>query len=180
MSSEFLIQRIQLPALGLDQMQAEARKSGYRFLDTLLDEWVSGENRFDRAGEVLCGHFDSGLLVAVGGLNQDPFLKDPKVGRIRRVYVKEVWRNRGIGGALLDTLLNFALEHFWSVRLRTENPNAARLYERRGFAPIESATATHMLHLNAIPKRFVTPSVHRHDPAIRRSPTPPRHSPTNQ
>ena len=148
MSSGFLIQRIQLPAPGLDQMQAEARKDGYRFLDTLLDEWADGKNRFDGAGEVLCGHFDSGLLIAVGGLNQDQFLGDPKVGRIRRVYVRQAWRNCGIGGALLDTLLGHAIAHFSSVRLRAENSNAARLYERRGFVPIDSSTATHILRFN--------------------------------
>lgn len=149
MSSGFLIERIHLPAPGLDQMQAEARKEGYRFLDTLLDEWVGGQNRFDSAGEVLCGHLDSGLLIAVGGLNQDQFLRDPKVGRIRRVYVRQAWRNCGIGGALLDTLLSYAIAHFSSVRLRAINSDAARLYERRGFVPINSSTATHILCFNA-------------------------------
>ena len=143
------IQRIQIPVPGLAQLQSEARDEGYRFLDTLVHEWVSGENRFDRKGEVLCGHFDGALLVAVGGLNQDPFLTDPSVGRIRRLYVRQGWRNHGIGGALLDTLVRFAEEHFCSVRLRAESMNAARLYERRGFIPIQSPSATHILHLRA-------------------------------
>ena len=85
MSSEVLIQRIQLPAPGLDQMQAEARKDAYRFLETLLDEWVGGKNRFDGPGEVLCGHFDSGLLIMNEALAMPPertngadFIRRPK------------------------------------------------------------------------------------------------------
>lgn len=129
-------------------MQAEARKEGYNFLETLVNEWLSGENCFNAPGEILCGHLDNGLIVAVGGLNRDPFLADPKVGRIRRVYVREAWRNRGIGGALLDTLLTAARQSFLTVRLRAENVRAASLYERKGFVPIRDESATHMLHLN--------------------------------
>jgi GNAT superfamily N-acetyltransferase len=143
-----LIQRIQLPAPGIEQMQAEARSEGYRFLETLVEEWLSGRNRFDAPGEMLCGHLDAGILTAVGGLNRDPFLDDPAVGRIRRVYVRRPWRNRGIGGALLDTLLSAASGNFHIVRLRAENPAAARLYERKGFLTIQSPSATHALHLD--------------------------------
>jgi GNAT superfamily N-acetyltransferase len=141
-----LIQRIQLPAPGIEQMQAEARSEGYNFLETLVEEWLSGRNRFDAPGELLCGHLDDGILAAVGGLNRDPFLADPAVGRIRRVYVRPAWRNRGIGGALLDTLLGAAADNFRVVRLRVENPAAARLYERKGFLTVQSPSATHALH----------------------------------
>lgn len=149
MAAKILIEQIQLPAPGLEQMRTEAGQKGYRFLETLLQEWVSGENRFDAGGERLCGHFDGGVLVAVGGLNRDPFLGDPTVARIRRVYVRQAWRNRGIGGALLDTLLCAARENFRSVRLRAENSSAIRLYERKGFTRIESPSATHILHFES-------------------------------
>ena len=148
MAAVVWIQRIELPAPGIEQMQAEARCEGYQFLQTLVSEWVSGENRFDAAGEILCGHLAQGVLVAVGGLNCDPFLADRRVGRIRRLYVRRAWRNKGIGGALLDTLLGVARQSFGSVRLRAENPQAARLYERKGFIQLPSATATHILHFH--------------------------------
>lgn len=69
-----LIQQINLPIDGIKQMEVEALDEGYRFLDTLVSEWVTGANRFDTPGEVLCGHLDSCALVAIGGLNRDPFL----------------------------------------------------------------------------------------------------------
>jgi GNAT superfamily N-acetyltransferase len=142
------IEKIKLPVPGLERLQSEARDEGYRFIDTLVEEWARAKNRFDAPGEALCGHADQGLLVAVGGLNVDPFAGRPDMGRIRRVYVRHAWRNKGIGRALVRALVDDARNHFRCVRLRAENTGAARLYERIGFAPISSPTATHMLVFN--------------------------------
>ncbi|MFY9853477.1 MAG: GNAT family N-acetyltransferase, partial [Terracidiphilus sp.] len=90
-------------------------------------------------------HLDQGLIVAVGGLNCDPFAGRPDIGRIRRVYVRAAWRNRGIGRALVAALVDAARQKFNCVRLRAENASAARLYERMGFASIVSQDATHIL-----------------------------------
>jgi len=146
------IQKIELPALGLKRLQSEATAEGYDFVQTLTEEWASAENRFDAPGEILCGHLDQGLLVAVGGLNCDPFAGRPDVGRIRRVYVRPAWRNKGIGRALVVSLIEQARTHFRCVRLRAENAEAARLYERIGFAPIANPDATHILILNPPPQ----------------------------
>jgi GNAT superfamily N-acetyltransferase len=139
------IRKIELPIPGLERLRQEACDEGYDFLDTLVEEWASAANRFDGPGEVLCGYVDQGLLVAVGGLTLDPFAGRPDMGRIRRVYVKSVWRNRGIGRALVSALVNHARRYFSCVRLRAENALAARLYESMGFSPIESPDATHIL-----------------------------------
>jgi GNAT superfamily N-acetyltransferase len=139
------IQRIELPYPGLDELQAEARAEGYDFIDTLAEDWASGENRFDGPGETFCGALDCGELIAVGGLNADPFAGRADMGRIRRVYVRAAWRNKGIGRALVTALVAQAQKHFSCVRLRAESADAARLYERMGFAPIVSPDATHVL-----------------------------------
>ncbi len=139
------ISKIELPISGLERLQSEARAEGYRFIDTLVEEWVSAQNRFDAPGEALCGHLEDGLLVAVGGLNLDPFAGRPDMGRIRRVYVRQAWRNQGIGRALVTALVNEARACFHRVRLRAENADAARLYERIGFVPISSPDATHII-----------------------------------
>jgi len=96
---------------------------------------------------MLCGHLDQGQLVAVGGLNLDPFAGRPDMGRVRRVYVRAAWRGQGIGCALVTRLVEDARKSFSCVRLRAENADAARLYERIGFAPIASPDATHILIL---------------------------------
>jgi GNAT superfamily N-acetyltransferase len=140
-----LIRSIALPVAGLEELRADAAREGYTFLDRLAEEWASGANRFDGSGEVLCGCLDGGNLVAVGGVNRDPFLDDPRIGRIRRVYVRPAWRNHKLGTALVLWLLDFARPSFEVVRLRAENPGAARLYERLGFLRIDDPNATHIL-----------------------------------
>ncbi|HEY1502476.1 MAG TPA: GNAT family N-acetyltransferase [Acidobacteriaceae bacterium] len=143
------IHAITLPIPGIDELQAEANAEGYNFIDTLLEDWSTGENRFDGPGEILMGSIERDSLIAVGGLNLDPFARNPAIGRIRRVYVRSVWRNLGTGRALMTALIDHASQHFNSVRLRAENPGAARLYERLGFRPINDPNATHILLLSA-------------------------------
>ena len=139
------IQKIKLPIPGIESLLMEGQEEGYDFIQTLTDDWASGENRFDGPGETLCGHLDQGLVVAVGGLNCDPFAGRPDTGRIRRVFVRRAWRNKGVGRALVSALIDEAQSHFRCVRLRAENEDAARLYERMGFVPIADPDATHIL-----------------------------------
>ena len=139
------IQKIKLPIPGIESLLMEGQEEGYDFIQTLADDWASGENRFDGPGETLCGHLDQGLVVAVGGLNCDPFAGRPDTGRIRRVFVRRAWRNKGVGRALVSALIDEARSHFRCVRLRAENEDAARLYERMGFVPIADPDATHIL-----------------------------------
>ena len=60
-----------------------ARVEGFSFVDRLLTEWSSGKNQFSKPGEKLFGVYRETELVAVGGLNQDAYLADEKVGRLR-------------------------------------------------------------------------------------------------
>ena len=144
-SSSIAIQKIALPVPGIDALQAEAREEGYDFIETLVEEWASGVNRFAREGEILYGAFDDGVLAAIGGVTLDPYAGDPDTGRVRRVFVRPGWRNRGVGGRLVTALVEHARLHFLHVHLRAENSNAARLYERLGFLPIADPHATHRL-----------------------------------
>jgi GNAT superfamily N-acetyltransferase len=139
------IQQIALPIKGIESLRLEAQREGYNFLDTLVEEWASGVNRFNKRGEIFLGCFDKGLLVAVGGVTIDPFTASPEIGRIRRVYVRSAWRGQGVGTALMKALMAASVRSFSSVRLRAENDNAARLYERLGFVPICDSNATHLL-----------------------------------
>jgi GNAT superfamily N-acetyltransferase len=139
------ILKIELPVPGIELLAAEAREEGYDFIETLVEQWANAENRFDAPGEGLLGHLRDGLLVAVGGLSVDPFAARPDMGRIRRVYVRPAWRNKGVGRALVSALVDRARTHFSCVRLRAENAKAARLYESMGFSLTQSPDATHIL-----------------------------------
>ena len=139
------LRRITLPLPGLAALTAEADARGFQFLTTLEQEWQTGANRFSAPGEGLFGGFKGTDLIAIGGLNRDPFLNDPTVGRIRRVYVRADSRRLGVGTQLVKQLLAEARPHFQSVRLRAVTPDAARLYETLGFRPILDPHATHIL-----------------------------------
>ena len=116
---------------------------GFRFLVRLREELASGANRFDGEGEVLLGAWRGEELVAVGGLNRDPYSGDPRAGRIRHVYVLPSARRAGAGRALVRELIDRAGAWFDELVLRTDTAEAARFYEALGFRPereIDGAT----------------------------------------
>ena len=136
------------PIDGLDAWLAESEAAESRILRRLLDEWASGVNRFDRPGETLLGAWVGGRLVGVCGLNVDPHADEAGVGRVRHLYVLSAFRRLGVGRALVAAIVAAAGGRFDTLRLRTSNPAAARLYEALGFRECASvAHATHVMEL---------------------------------
>jgi GNAT superfamily N-acetyltransferase len=86
--------------------------------------------------------------VGVCGLNVDPYLDDPRVGRVRNVYVLATSRGRGIGRRLVGQAIAASRGHFDRLRLRGEEPGPARLYESLGFRACAGIpNCTHVLEL---------------------------------
>ena len=110
-----------------------AQAEGYRFLNRLVQDLESGENRFDKSGEALFGVYESNELIAVGGLNVDPYSVDKRVGRVRRVYVKPSHRRRGVGALLLKAIVEQAKGRFDTLHLRTDTEAASAFYCSLGF-----------------------------------------------
>jgi len=125
-------------------LNLDAAAEGFLFLDRLVEDWISGGNRFDKTGECLLGVAMGDDLVGVGGLNRDPYDPTGSMGRIRHVYVAPDYRRHGIGRVLLHALLAEAAPHYTIVRLRTDSRDAAAFYAGLGFVPVASETATHM------------------------------------
>lgn len=135
----------------------ESRREGFRFLGRLRAEFEDGTNRFDAPGEALLGGYRGSKLVAVGGFNRDPYAAEPRVGRLRHLYVSRAFRDTGIGRALVEALVAVSRPHFDVLRLRTDTPAAARFYEASGFTPAASPHATHhRLLTNAAPGAAAT------------------------
>ena len=134
---------VELPA-AFERLVAASEGEGFEFVRRLEREWHSGANRFERPGEVLLAASVSGELVAIGGLNVDPYLSDPNVGRVRHVFVAPSWRDAGVGSALVLAILAAGLPHFSRIRLRTANARSNIFYERLGFERLgDDPTATH-------------------------------------
>lgn len=147
MAQEPVIARVDgLPPDRFAEMLAESEASGYRFLRRVADEWEAGVNRFARPGEALLVAEVDRRWVGICGLNIDPYLGDPGIGRVRNVYVLADCRRAGIGRRLVEEAIAAARGHFRTLRLRGEEPGPAKLYESLGFRPCRGVPdCTHLL-----------------------------------
>jgi GNAT superfamily N-acetyltransferase/2'-5' RNA ligase len=123
---------------------AESEGAGLRLVRRLVDDWASGANRFDRPGEAFFVAVQDGRVIGVCGLNVDPYAGIARVGRVRHLYVLTAHRRRGVGRSLVQAVVEAAGDRFDELRLRTQDPAAARLYECLGFvACTDAAASTH-------------------------------------
>jgi GNAT superfamily N-acetyltransferase len=127
---------------------AESELEEWRFVRRLADEWALGTNRFDRPGEVLFVARMDRSTIGVCGLNADPYTADETTGRVRRLYVLRAYRGRGVDTQLVRAVIAAATGQFQRLRVRTENPEACRLYQQLGFQLVAGvADCTHSLDL---------------------------------
>ena len=123
--------------VALETLRAESVVEGYKFVARLCDEWRSGLNRFGASGEGLFVAQDLAGIVGVCGLNRDPYVHDPSIGRVRHLYVHPSYRRQGIGRALVRTVMEAARIRFRMLRLKT-TPAAESFYRSLGFQCISS------------------------------------------
>ena len=133
----------------LNHLVEESREEGFRFLERLVNDYREVTNTFSRQGECLFGVKDEGKLIAVGGLNRDPFSGDQHTGRLRRFYVSGDYRRAGIGRALVKRILKEAGVDFDIIVLNTDTEQADQFYRSLGFLKDNKfQNATHYIFLN--------------------------------
>ncbi|HET9925685.1 MAG TPA: GNAT family N-acetyltransferase [Methylomirabilota bacterium] len=144
-----IIERLsELPSEAFGPLVAESEQAGLRFVHRLVEEWASGRNRFERPGEACFAALVDGRIVGVCGLNVDPYTAEPRVGRVRHLYVLSAYRKLGVGERLVGEVIAAGRGQFGILRLRTQNEAAARLYERMGFRRCaDLADCTHLMEL---------------------------------
>jgi len=137
-----------LPRDELLPLLEESKRMGFRFVERLIAEWESGENRFDKDGEALFIARDDKRVVGICGINIDPYLGDPQVGRVRHLYVIAKERRKGVGRELVQRVIEEARRHFLYLRLRAANEDSYRFYSALGFASVYGyENCTHFLDL---------------------------------
>jgi GNAT superfamily N-acetyltransferase len=138
----------QLPIKDLVPLVEESYQQGHEFLDRLISEYADGTNQFKKPGEGLFGVYFDQQLVAIGGLNRDPYLSEPDIGRVRHLYVLSAWRKQGIGKQLVQAIIAAAKGRFRLLTLRTFSADADGFYRAIGFqTKPEIDGATHHLIL---------------------------------
>jgi GNAT superfamily N-acetyltransferase len=139
-----VIQRVLtgLPA-GFAILRDESRAEGHTHMDWLATDWDTGANRFNAAGEALLSAFVGGTLAGIGGITVDS--ADPAVLRMRRFYVRLVFRRHGVGRRLADALVTKARRATNCVVLNAQTEQASRFWEAQGFVPDAHNGHTHIL-----------------------------------
>ena len=117
-------------------LAAIAEADGHRNINTLISEFEIGVNCFDKSGEALFGAYNDSTIVAIGGINIDPFEDREVVARVRRVFVAPSARRRGIASVLMDEIEGAARGLFPKIQLYTSSAAASQFYVTRGYSPV--------------------------------------------
>jgi GNAT superfamily N-acetyltransferase len=128
----------------MDELRAEADAEGVRNQRMLQRDFLSGEERFEKPGEVLLACYDGEVLVGVGGLTVEPD-RSVRAMRLRRVYVRKAWRKRGVGRLLGEALMKRGFETTDLLTLNAGVPDADKFWEALGFSRVVHETRTHEL-----------------------------------
>ena len=139
----------QLPLPDLQPLLKESQDQGFNFLEWLAREFEDGKNQFDNPGEALFAVYRGSQMIAIGGLNRDPYLRESNVGRVRRVYVLSSWRRKGIGRSLMQQIITEAKLHYRLLTLRTFDEPADEFYCALGFKKdpsVQGASHTMVLY----------------------------------
>ena len=120
----------------LETLASIAAQEGFGMVERLINKYRDGSNCFDRRGEGLWFVRNHEQVIAVGGINIDPYFNDDALGRIRHFYVYPEFRRAGIGASLIRTIEKCGAPHFKSFQLFTSNTGAAKFYEAHGYSPV--------------------------------------------
>jgi GNAT superfamily N-acetyltransferase len=150
LTSDIVIEEVhELPRdLSLELMGA-ARGEGFAPVGWLRDQWLDGTNKFSGPGEALFVVREQERLIAICGLNRDPYDMSGSSGRLRRLYVLPELRLRGVGRMLVEVVLEASRDHFEAVNLRTLDDNSAAFFESLGFGRVEGIEGATHRKLNA-------------------------------
>ncbi|MEC2073758.1 GNAT family N-acetyltransferase [Alkalihalophilus marmarensis] len=119
----------------VDSLVKQSKEDGFRFVERLANDYKNGSNTFNHSGEGLFGVFnEEGVIVAIGGLNKDPFSNELSIGRLRRFYVSKEYRRNGIGSRLVKKIIDEAKIYYKILVLHTDTEQADKFYTSLGFS----------------------------------------------
>jgi len=147
---DFEVKRINnLFNFDLDYLVKQSKEEGFRFVERLVNDYKNGTNTFNDTGEGLFVVLnEQGILIAIGGLNKDPFTNERSIGRLRRFYVNKKYRRNGIGSLLLKRIISEAEKYYKILVLHTDTEQADKFYTSSGFFKGDFySNSTHFMEL---------------------------------
>ncbi|KHE72031.1 GNAT family N-acetyltransferase [Halobacillus sp. BBL2006] len=147
---EFQVRKIEnLMQYDLSDLAAEGKKDGFRFLERLIRDYDDGSNTFSDCGEAIYGVFNKErVIIAIGGLNVNPFSYEQRIARLRRFYVSKAYRRKGVGRLLLNNIKSYAKMNFDVLVLHTDTKQGDQFYTSFGFTKADKySNSTHYLML---------------------------------
>ncbi|MBJ7932920.1 MULTISPECIES: GNAT family N-acetyltransferase [Bacillus cereus group] len=132
----------------ISHLVQDSKEGGFNFLIKLINEYENKINVFNKTGECLYGIFQGEKLIGIGGLNEDPYTENNKIGRVRRFYIAKEYRRKGLGRLLLVRILSDAKKYFNIVVLNTDTEQGDKFYTSGGFVKGKKyVRASHYLNL---------------------------------
>jgi GNAT superfamily N-acetyltransferase len=127
-------------------LKDEATAEGYRFVDTLQDEWRDGGYHDGDERFALFAAYRDGELAGVGAVTPDPYDPADDLLRLRHVYIRPLCRRDGVGRQLGAALIQQGLALARRLSLNAADSGAAAFWENFGFRPDSGGTRrTHLL-----------------------------------
>ncbi len=121
---------------GIRALAAQAMVEGHQNIQTLVDEFETEINCFDKPGEGLFGAYRGNSIVGIGGVSVDPYDRLDVVARVRRVFVLPTARREGVATALMQQIEEMARRHFPKIQLFTASTTASRFYVNLGYSQV--------------------------------------------
>ncbi len=141
------IERIfQLPS-EFSKLLEESILEEFGALEKLKRNFENGSNTFSKQGEALFSATFESELLGICGLNVDPYVDDPTIGRVRHLYVSKLARRQGVGSKLVEAVEHQARKHFNVLRLYTGDAKASAFYTSIGFSPVSGNHVSHIKYL---------------------------------
>lgn len=142
-----IIQIHNLPA-NIDTLVNESVDQRFRAIEKLKQNFNSGNNTFDKAGEALFAAYIDNTLIGICGLNSDPYINSNTTGRVRHLYVLLAYRNQQVGKQLVKAVEQHATCYFKSLRLYTDSDGASLFYTKLGYQIQNGEHVSHFKGLN--------------------------------
>lgn len=132
----------------LEPLAREAQAGGVNNVSKLIERWIDRSERYDVPGESLLLAWAGSGVVGVGGIAWCPDV--PGSLRVRRFFVSEAVRRRGIARLLASSLMESGFAHTDTLTCNARaSAAAAPFWESMGFAPTDIEGITHRLTLPA-------------------------------